>query len=248
MKIRVIGSADMNSIYMSASYLIDGSVLVDIPGGALRELKRAGIESEEVKHVLITHLHGDHTLDLPLWILKKTKQKPEIGDKGIPIHAPAESCEKLKHLVMDSFSTSLTAEKMEKYVDWKTEDEFTIEAAQAEQLKVTRIPVRHGSLPDCCGYIISDGRTTVGFTGDSCLCDGVKELAATCDILFSDCDLIEGNEKHMGIDTLRQLRNEFPGCSFIATHLKDETRGQFAKLGDIGIGLARDGMLIDTDK
>lgn len=232
----MVGSADMNSVYMSASYLIDGSVLVDIPGGVLRELKRHGVESSEVKQVLITHLHADHTLDLPLWILKKTKEVPSVGEKGIPVYAGRNCCGRLEQITGCSFFTSLTAEKIAKFVDWRTEDEFAI-----DHLSFKRIPVSHGTLPDCCGYMVTDGEMSVGFTGDSCLCDGVRKLASSCDLLFCDCDLITGNEKHMGIDTLIKLKEEYPGCRIIATHLKDETRARLLELGDCGIGIAVDG-------
>ena len=43
MKIYTIGSGDMYSINNSASYLINDSILLDIPNGTCRELKRQNI-------------------------------------------------------------------------------------------------------------------------------------------------------------------------------------------------------------
>jgi len=231
----VIGSADMNSAYMSASYLINQTVLVDIPGGVLRELKRQGTE-ETVRHVLITHTHADHTMDLPLWILKNSKRNPEDAHHVISLHSEKINLDRMRALTGMSFFSSLTEERLEQLVEWNADDAFRI-----GNLLFRRVPVSHGKVTGCGGYLVTDGEMTAGFTGDSCMCDGVRKLASSSDILFCDCDLITGNDKHMGIDTLMELHREFPDCRLIATHLKDETREKLKELGSTEIGIAEDG-------
>ena len=236
MEILAVGSADMNSECFSASCLINGKILVDIPGGACRELLKRGISPESVKAVMITHLHGDHILDLPVWALKKTKTVPAPEDGSIRICAGKDQKDCLETIVRSSFSTSLTEEKTGRYFRWITENEFTVEG-----LHVRRIPVRHGILPACFGYQVTDGSVTAGFTGDSCLCDGVREIVASSDTVFCDCDLINGNDKHMGIDDLVSLKKEFPHARIIATHLNDNTRKELLRLRPEGITAASDG-------
>ena len=69
MKIYTIGSGDMYSINNSASYLINDSILLDIPNGTCRELKRKNINIIDINHIIITHLHADHFFDLPFYLL-----------------------------------------------------------------------------------------------------------------------------------------------------------------------------------
>lgn len=240
MKIRILGSADMNSACFSASYLINEKVLVDIPEGTCRRLTKTGIRPESTDAVLITHMHGDHMLGLPVWALKKTKVTPPPANGSITICVPAAEKENLQAIVCGSFATSFTEEKTGRFFRWICEDSFTL-----GDLKVTRIPVTHGILPNCCGYLITDGTVTVGFTGDSCLCAGVKTIAALSDVVFCDCDNITGNEKHMGINDVTALTKEFPHARFIATHMKDETRAALLRETPAGITIASDGEVLE---
>ena len=240
MEILILGSADMSSTYFSASYLINGKTLVDIPGGTCRELAKRSIRPQSVENVLITHMHGDHMLGLPEWALIRTKSVPAPEEGSIRIGISREQKPRLESIVRNSFPTTLTEEKTGRFFRWIEDSAFSL-----EELQIRRIPVCHGILPDCFGYLMTDGSATVGFTGDSCLCDGVREIVSSSDLVFCDCDLINGNEKHMGIDDLMRLAAEFPGKRIIATHLKDETREELKRLKPEGILIAADGAVIN---
>ncbi|MDO4809178.1 MAG: MBL fold metallo-hydrolase [Eubacteriales bacterium] len=236
MEIFVLGSADMNSKYFSASYLIDKKTLVDMPGGASTELMRHGIDPTSVETVLITHMHGDHILGLPVWALQKSKMTPPPEEGSIRICVNEEQKPCLENIVRSSFSTSLTEEKTGRYFRWITENDLSL-----GDLHVQRIPVSHGTFPGCFGYLVSDGRVTVGFTGDSGPCEGVREIVSSSDLVFCDCDLITGTEKHMGIDDLLSLAEEFPDTKIAASHMRDETREELERLRPEWITIASDG-------
>lgn len=238
MEVCVIGSADMNSERFSAGYLINGTILVDIPEGTCRRLLSLGIVPETVGAVLITHMHGDHILGLPVWALKKTKTTPPPEEGSIKICVNAAEKDALEGIVKNSFSTSFTGEKG-KGLCFCCEDRF-----QLNGFFVTRVPVIHGNLPGCFGYLISDGHAVAGFTGDSCLCDGVRKIAEASDVIFCDCDRIAGNEKHMGIDDLKKLAKEFPRVRIFASHLRDGTREELLRTAPAGVTAADDGMIV----
>ena len=60
MKINIIGSGSIGSGVMSASYLIDDHILVDVPNGVIKYLKHLNYDILHIDTILITHLHGDH--------------------------------------------------------------------------------------------------------------------------------------------------------------------------------------------
>ena len=66
---------------MHALTLLDGSVLVDAPPTVLVQLRRAGVSPAELKHLLITHWHADHTFGFPFILLeRKYISVPESED------------------------------------------------------------------------------------------------------------------------------------------------------------------------
>ena len=44
MKINVVGSGSIGSEYMSASYVIDDYILIDVPNGIIKYLKHLGYD------------------------------------------------------------------------------------------------------------------------------------------------------------------------------------------------------------
>lgn len=64
----------------------------------------------------------------------------------------------------------------------------------------------------------------LAYTGDSALCDNVKQIAKEYQYVICDCSLMEGNYKHLGIDQIDALADEYPTTTFIPTHFRDEVR------------------------
>ena len=242
-EIKLTGTGPIWSRYQSASALINGNIMIDMPNGIFKSLMTEDNSRDKIDHVILTHMHGDHILGLPVWALRKTKTVPPPQEGSIRICVSHGQKDTLESIVRNSFSTSLTEEKTGRYFRWIGEDEFTLPG-----LKIRRIPVKHGSLPDCSGYLVTDGCVTVGFTGDSCICDGVREIVSSADLVFCDCDLITGDQKHMGINDLRSLVKEYPGVKIVAAHLKDETRSELSRLKPEGITAAADGEIIRVSR
>lgn len=62
MEINIIGSGSIGATDMSASTLIDKKILIDVPNGIVKHIKKLGYNTGEIESILITHLHGDHFL------------------------------------------------------------------------------------------------------------------------------------------------------------------------------------------
>ena len=71
MKIEMIGTGAISAKELSACTLINEEILVDMPNGVVKTLKQTDHDISKIKVVLITHLHGDHFLDIPFFMLER---------------------------------------------------------------------------------------------------------------------------------------------------------------------------------
>ncbi|MEU8321856.1 hypothetical protein AB0C33_26190 [Nonomuraea sp. NPDC048881] len=64
MRLHFIGTGSIFTDRMSASALIDGTLLVDTPNGSVKAMRRGAIDLTAIDLCLITHLHADHFFDI----------------------------------------------------------------------------------------------------------------------------------------------------------------------------------------
>lgn len=238
MKLTILGSSDMWSKNNSASYLIDDDIVVDMPNGACRSLRQNDIDPNKIKHVLITHFHGDHYFDVPFLLLGKTISK-EKSDKKVNIYCDGGGSKKISKLTRLAFPHSIkicTELKIKNIIKTK----FKI-----NDYIIQKILVDHYLMKPAFGYIISSKNKKVGFTGDTVLCDNVETMASMCDYLICDTTRICGNYKHMGIDNIEYLAEKYPKCIFITSHMNDKTREKLKKTKKKNIIIAKDQMQIE---
>ncbi len=232
MKLNIIGSGDVNSIYNGASYLIDDLVLFDIPNGSMKSMFRMGIIPAKIKHLLISHYHGDHYFDVPFFLLKRLENK-----NSLTIYTDRLGFKKIKTLTKLAYPN--TVNKIYKKININLVND---KAFKLYNYDVERIKVKHSSsLKNNYGYIFKSNKITVSFTGDSSECEAVYYMASTSDYLICDTTLIRGNDKHMGIDSIKKLVNLYPNCTYILSHLNDKTRESLEKENIKNIIIAKDG-------
>lgn len=217
MKAILVGSGSMWSCRNSACGLLEEHILLDIPNGTCRALRRMGRRPDVVTHLFLTHLHGDHCFDLPFWVLECLKF--DLPKEPITVHFAEEGIPYLKRLIREAFPATVSEEKLQRYVRWDPS-----EAGETEGISFQRFLVDHGNIAPAFGYRFEKDGVSLGFTGDSCLCPGVELLFESCGTVVADGMLPRGNDKHMGADTLESLAKAHPSCRIYATHLNDNTR------------------------
>jgi cAMP phosphodiesterase len=141
-------------------YLIDDFLAID--AGSLA-ISANDFQRQNVRDVVITHPHLDHIATLPIFIddLFETLREP------IRIHATNDAIEVLeKHIfnwdVYPRFSELKNSfGNLIEYVPIKPHKEFSI-----GHLKIKAVPVNH--VIPTVGLIISDQKTTIGLSSDTC--------------------------------------------------------------------------------
>lgn len=218
MKIKVIGSGSMWGVDNSASYMIDDDILVDMPNGCCKALKRIGIPVNNIVNVLITHFHGDHFGDIPFYFLEKLYID---GNKKMNFYCDKKGNNKIVSINNLMFPSTL--DKLEDKVELKYINE---ESFKINNYYITKYLVQHGNLNPAYGYVFEFDNKRVGFTGDSSLCSNIEKMASICDALICDCNNVIGNNTHLGINDLEILHSKFPSCKLYASHLTNESKNE----------------------
>ncbi len=235
MNVRIIGSGSIWTKNNSACYLIDGKIMVDFPNGACKYLYRFNIDPGSINHVLLTHFHGDHYFDMPFYILNKSKSENKDGT----IYCSKEGKTKITKICNLAFPNSFKKPHNSLNLKYNFNENFKV-----EDYEVQKLLVLHGNMKPAYGYIFSKDNQSIGFTGDTSLCSNIERMSEKCKYLFCDCTFLKGTSKHLGIDNLQYLSTKYPNCTFVVSHLEDETREKLKELKIKNVIIPDDGQII----
>lgn len=220
MKIKLIGTGAMYTAYNSACTLIDNKIIVDMPNGTIKQLLKENINVGLIDIILITHMHGDHTADIPFFLkyifnyLKTKKNIKIVGPLGI------------KNKIIKLFNAYNFEDEKE------IEHFFNIEfieilenEIEIDNYFIKSYLVLHGEEKPALGYVIDN---KLGLTGDSGLCNNIEEIFKKSQVIISDSSLDIGDSCHLGINDLDYLTKKY-NKKVLCTHLRDETRNIITK-------------------
>ena len=239
MKLEVVGSGSIFSSQNSASYLVDDKILIDIPNGGCKALKRMKKDIIDIEYIFITHFHGDHYFDLPFLLSEKYVR----GNRKITLVGNKELKKKVKAIMKLAFPSSY--KKYLKGLDIKYINNRN--KINAKDIEVTSVEVLHGRMNYAHGYIFNQKGNVIGFTGDSCLCEGVEQIIKESNIVFIDTTLEIGDSSHMGIDNVVSLAKKYSNIKFITTHTKELINEKLKTIKQKNLIVGYDGMQISKE-
>lgn len=234
MKVELIGTGLIYSKSNSACTLINDEIIIDMPNGILKQLLKTEHKPENIKTILITHLHGDHTADLPFFY-KYIYHREQSS--GVVIIGPKGIKNKITQLFEAyNFEDKKIIEKKKniKYIEMSDKN---IILQDIEQYKIEAVQVKHGRETLAFGYIIND---VLGITGDTAICEGVKKVIENSKITIADSTLTIGDSSHMGIDNIECLSKIYKK-QIIPIHLLDATREELREKNIENVLLVEDG-------
>lgn len=231
MNIRFIGTGSMMSKDNQACYLINDNIMIDLPNGAVKNLKKLSKDDiEPIKYVFITHIHGDHYFDIPFLLLNKVKSGKEIF-----IYTSRWCMPKIKRLVKYAFPGEFYPIMLAKNIHFVTNSK----EVEIDGMKFNRFKVRHGVMRHTFGYTVNYKDKQVTFTGDSMLNDTIREKAKASDYMICDCTLVEGNSKHMGVDNIKELLNN-KNVTIIPSHMSPKAKKEIQKVKESNLLIKED--------
>lgn len=239
MKAQFIGTGAMPDIRNSASILINEHILFDIPNGNVKAMIRQGIDILKIDTVIISHTHADHCFDAPflLWYKENYKKDKKLSTKFITDEVTKRTVKTL--IDLSYFDSAKRATK--EFVDIKELTNTKI----LNDLDIVNEPLEHVGIKYATGYILKDKKISIGLTGDTCFCQGVKRLASKVKYLIADMTLEIGDDSHMGIDNILELVKEYPKLKIIPIHMYAKTREKAKKLNIQNLIILEDGDILE---
>lgn len=221
MRVKTIGTGAISVKQRSACSLIDNKILIDCGNGIVKTLLEQNVDIKEINTLLITHLHGDHFLDIPFLIIQR---KFCSACNELNIYCPKgteEAIEKIINLIYSDIE------------DWKAlRDKTKVKFIEFENLTnkevtngyfVDSYEVKHGDFKPAYSFVLKNGDKSVGFSGDSIYCENIETIVKKTDISILDMSFIDSNNKHMGAHDIENLVNKYDK-KIIATHMSESVR------------------------
>lgn len=223
-----------------SGYFVQGSetsFLLDCGPSALCDMKRAGLRTDSVDTVLISHLHGDHFAGLPFLFLEYTYVARR--SRPLVIAGPSGTEERVNRLfsVMYRHAASLPLPfdleffhlipGRQQRIGSLTIDSFAVPHQQDELSLGLRVEV--------------DGRTIV-YSGDSSWTEELTRQSRGSDLFICECSSFDTRvPSHLDYKQLRENRDLFGSKRMILTHLGQDV---LARRAEIDMELASDGLVV----
>lgn len=209
MKIDVVGCMCTWTKNLSSSYIINDELMFDIPQGSFKTLFE-DYDILKTKYIIISHFHSDHFMDIHLvldFFVHHSKEK-------LTIIAPKGCKERLKTMFR-LVEVSYLEEALNDITFIECENNKIINLGD---YKIKMFKMLHNNL-DAYGFTIQQNGITIGFSGDSAMCNNVRKIISKSKVAFIDCAQVKVTNKHLCVEEVKGLIKDYPSCKIYPTHM-----------------------------
>jgi ribonuclease Z len=174
--------------------------LFDAGYGSLAALVQSGRPMDAVTRVFLTHLHSDHVVDLPAWLLLPWSA-PSERDVPLEVWGPTGTREMMRDL-QRAFSYDIHVrrdidEKVSaKGIEVTAHDISAGVVYDAGGVKITAFLVDHGPVRPAYGYRVDHNGHSVTLSGDTRPSENLVAVSKGVDVLIHEA---------VNVDALRRL-------------------------------------------
>jgi len=222
MRLTVLGSGSaFSSCGCNAGYLVDGRVLVDCGAPVPALVRRAATSIQAITLILLTHFHADHSFALPTILGARAFADP-TSSGVLVIGGPVGTREYVSRLLGDGYGSHMRSD-----VDVNVAPEYAVlqdgSDVELAGYRVQSHAVVHSTGPSLAYRLTDASGVSIGFSGDSEMCGGLRRSIARCDLFVCECTGWDGPTPggHLWRDDVAGLMIENPGTRFLLSHLAE---------------------------
>jgi ribonuclease BN (tRNA processing enzyme) len=211
------------------------SLLIDCGATTLTALKAASIDPNDIRAVVLTHLHGDHFGGVPFLVLDGQFRRRRLP---LTIAGPPGTRQRVEAAMELLFPGSLGAKR--RFSTEFTELEPRV-AAEVGPAVVSSVAVEQPDTPACALRLEYGGRT-IAYSGDMPWSDELIGLAAGADLLVAEAYFFDRKVPfHLDYATLLANRERLDCRRIVLTHMSPD---MLARQAESEFDCARDGMVV----
>ena len=196
--------------------LIDGNILIDTPPTLITQLRRKGIKTSEIEHLLFTHWHADHTFGFPFFMLERKYISDPMKEHELKIYLRPGGKKILSSLCNVGFPGSL--EEIGGMAEWYEEEKLEI---LGTNWKFERFAVCHTPETDPHGYELThNSGIKILHCGDSGPCLEIEKRAKNADVVILEMGMPDIGDfpYHYTPSDVVKFSNKFPESLILVTH------------------------------
>lgn len=222
MRLTVLGSGSaFSTCGCNAGYLVDGRVLVDCGAPVPALVRRAGTSVHDLTLILLTHFHADHSFLLPTVL--GARAFTDVEHPGpLVVGGPVGTREYVGRLLSAGYGRHIRT-----LVDSTVAPEYLVlqdgSDVAVAGYRVQSHAVVHSTGPSLAYRITNSTGASVGFSGDSEMCGGLRRSIAGCDLYVCECTGWDGPTPggHLWSEEVAGLIAENPSTRFLLSHLSE---------------------------
>ena len=201
-------------------------------------MKQQGIEPNDIEHIVISHLHGDHFGGLPFLILDGQFRRRTAN---LHVLAPPGAEARVTATMEALYANSSTTERRFKVVYSELLDGHAVDCGPAS---VTGHEVVHGSGAPAFATRLEIGGATIGYSGDAEWGPGLVAAAKNTDLFICEC-YASGRpvRNHIDYETLEANQAALTTKRIVLTHMGP---AMLERAANIPFECARDGLLLEV--
>lgn len=236
MDVTVVGSGDAFGAggRFQTCIAVGTRILVDCGATSLTALRQQDFDPNEIRTVVITHLHGDHFGGLPFLILDGQFRR---RTEDLTIFGPPGTSERLTTAMETLYPGSSQVQRRFQIHVVEHDNRRTHEV---DDVRITPFEVRHASGALAYAVQLETPSGSVAYSGDTEWTDALLDAADGVDLFLCEGYSPTPIRWHLDLEALTRHRDSFTCRELVLTHLS-----QSALAADLsGWQVAYDGLRV----
>lgn len=216
------------------------TLLLDCGPTTLLALKRENLTANDVDHVFLSHLHGDHFAGVPFLLLASIYDTPR--SKPLTVVGPPGTEQRIGELYRVLYSEISQRPLPFEFRCIETAGDETIEVGDAS-VRGFRVP--HQEREISLGLRVNLAGKTILYSGDTGWTEKLIDQSADTDIFICECCYFETRvDFHLDYPRIAENLPRFGSQRMVLTHIGSEVA---ARQDEIECTVSHDGMAVELD-